>query len=280
MIFFASWLSAALAVQGAGGTTQIPRAPAPPEKTKIVARVDGDPIAAGDLENFLWDWHMYEVREEMIAMRAVELKAKSLGLTASEEEIRRAYDNQLTQMRANLQGGSVEAYLQNRGGSFSRLWMGARREVLLAKIVAQAFKPSEFIFVSTLLVRPASEAATDLGKAIALAQAAYDELQKGAKWVNVFRKYNIEKDAKLDGQIGWVMIAGFPKTTQLEIANLKAGGITKPVQTQFGIQVFRIDRKAADVPATDLEELKKQFVMSGRRTYLENLIKSMKIERF
>ncbi|MHA4915585.1 hypothetical protein, partial [Enterococcus faecium] len=85
--------------------------PAPPEKTKIVARVDGDPIAAGDLENFLWDWHMYEVREEMIAMRAVELKAKSLGLTASEEEIRRAYDNQLTQMRANLQGGSVEAYL-------------------------------------------------------------------------------------------------------------------------------------------------------------------------
>ncbi len=251
-----------------------------PSKDKVVAVVDGFPIHASDIEAELWDWHGYEVMQEAIVNRIIDQKAVGAKLTATDAEIQAAYNAQLEQIKANVgASGDVDTALKERGGSRSRVWLGARREVLLAKLLGAQWQAKDFVSVSTLLVQTASAAASDVGAALAKANEAYSRLQKGDPWPTIFAKYNVNPKAPNDGALGYVQIAKFPEVTQKELPTLKAGQFTKPVQTPYGFQLFRIEKFGKDASATDMANLKNQFVTAQKRTYLDGLIQSAKITR-
>ena len=251
-----------------------------PAKDKVIATVDGIPIHAGDIEQQLWDWHAYEVLQDTIINRIVDQKAVGAKVSVNDKEIQAAYDNQIEQIKANLgPTGDVDQALRDRGGSRSRLWLGARREVQLAKLLGLAWDAKDFVNVSTLLIRSQSESATDVGAAIAKANEAYGRLQKGETWTSVFSHYNAEANVTNNGALGYVQISKFPTVTQKELATLKAGGVTKPVQTGYGFQIFKIEKFARDAAPNEVANLKDQFINAQKRTYLEGLIQSAKVQR-
>lgn len=272
---------ATLALLGQSVPNQKPTLPAAPPADKVVATVDGFSIKASDLERQLWDWHGYEVMQEMIINRIVDAKAEAAKLSATDAEIQRAFDNQIDNLKANLPaGGDIDIFMKERGGNRSRLWLGARREVLLAKLVLSAFKLEDFVSVSTILIRPKSEAVADVTASINRANELYGKLKKGESWNALFPAYNADPNVPNNGLIGYVMLSRFPATTQTELATLKAGDYTKPVQTNFGFQVFRLEKRAKDASTVDIESLKNQYLTTQKRPYLDALTKSAKVTRF
>jgi hypothetical protein len=71
----------------------------------------------------------------------------------------------------------------------------------------------------------------------------------------------------------------FPQSTQLEFKQIKVGGYTKPVLTQYGFQVFRLDMLGKDAKALELDKLKDDYVMANQQAFLNKLTKSAVIVR-
>ena len=274
-------LSFVLAFQGPGtGQITKPALPAPPASDKVIAIVDGFPIKASDAERQLWDWHGYEVLQELIVNQIVDAKAAGANLTATDAEIQAAYLNQIETLKPNVPTGSdVDTFMKERGGNRSRLWLGARREVLISKLVLASMHLEDFVSVSTILVRPASEAVAEVTAAISKSNELYAKLQKGESWNALFPKYNADPNIPNNGLIGYVMLSKFPASTQKELSALKPGQYTKPVQTQFGFQVFRLEKRAKDDSPGEIAGLKNQYVLTAKRGYIDALVKAAKVTR-
>ncbi|MBX3118044.1 MAG: peptidylprolyl isomerase [Fimbriimonadaceae bacterium] len=270
-----------IAFSQAGGQLPAKYQPSLPEPTKVVARVDGKDITAGELMPLLWDWRANEVLEDVIQLRLIKIQAEKLQVTVSQEEIESSLAKQLESVKANLQPGQdLEAYIREQGFPRSRLYLRLHAELLLDKIVLKSFDPNRYVEISTIIVRPKSEAASDLAEAIKKAQEAYDLLKNGSKWEDVLKRYANEPEAlTANGRLGWRMMGVFPKPVQEDLINIKAGDYTRPAQTQNGIQIFRLDRRGKDATGAELEDLKNQHRSEARATILEQIRKDTKIER-
>ena len=111
--------------------------------------------------------------------------------------------------------------------------------------------------------------------------AAYNELLKGKEWDKVLAEVVVDPNIISNkGQIGWRLYSVFPAIVQAEMKKLKVGGLTKPVQTQYGYQIFRVDGFGKDALATELGTLKEQYVTGNQEAFVQDLRKKAKIERF
>lgn len=252
-----------------------------PPATKVVAKIDGKEITAGEIMPFVWDWRANEVLEDVIQLRLVKAQADKLQLSVTEQEIEAALAKQLEGIKASLQPGQdLEQFLLDQGFPRSRLYLRIKAELLLDKIVMKSFDVNRYVEVSTIIVRPKSEAATDLAEAIRLAQEAYDQLKGGAKWEEVLKKYTNEPAAlTANGRLGWRLLGVFPKPVQDEMVMMKIGDVSRPAQTPNGIQLFRLEKRGKEAIGEDLEDLKNQYRAEARQTILDQIRKDAKIER-
>ena len=277
-------LSAALAVASFLVQADIPPKyllPAPKPAT-VVAKVDGVEIRASDVTDLLWQWRSQEAIADLISYQVMKNAAQKEGVTVSDAEVQKEVDLQLGQFTPQvLQGKTIDQYLLEQGFSVSRIWLRVKTELLLNGVAAKDFKPAEYIKVSTIVVRPESTSTKALTDAAAKADLFYDMLKKGDAWEKVLNLSTTDmRTQETKGLVGWRRIDAFPALVQTEFKTGKAGAVTKPVQTQNGFQIFRIEIFGRDAKAQDLADAELVHISSNKAAVANRIRSAAKIERF
>ncbi|MEZ0326174.1 MAG: peptidylprolyl isomerase [Fimbriimonas sp.] len=269
---------ALLALQGPKIPSQhLPDAPLP---GKVLAKVDGVEIRAGDVEALLWDWRGYDVLQDLISFQLIRAEAEKKGVSVPEIEVLKIVDDQINATKASLpKDKDLDTALRERGFPRSRLYMRVKTDLMLQRIAEKEFQPAKFFLVSTMLFKPKSATAADVADAVKRAEAAFKRLGNGEKWEDVLKStQEVQGLVESKGRLGWRTIDAFPEPTITELATAKAGDLTKPVQTGSGIQFFRIDSLGKDAKDRDLEEIRELYMANSRTEILERIKRKGKVD--
>lgn len=270
--------------QATGAFTDIPTdyLAAKGKPTTVMAKVDGVPITQSVVDGLVWDWQSQAILSELIDYQIIKNEAKKQSVTVSVQEIRAAVQNAISQYAQSLPPGTnIDKELRKQGFTKSRIYLSWQAKLLTDKLVMRKFDPKEFVKISTIVIPVASKEATAVGEASNKASAAYKDLTAGKEWKTVLSQYVTEpKVIESNGSMGWRLINAFPAEVQAEMKTLKVGGITKPVQTDYGFQIFKIDGLGKDATAAELTRLKQDYARSSQQSYISSLREKAKIERF
>jgi parvulin-like peptidyl-prolyl isomerase len=277
-------LSAALAVASFLVQADIPAkylTPAP-KPAQVVAKVDGVEIKASDVSDLLWQWRSQEALADLISYQVIKNAAQKENVAVADAEVQKEVDLQLGQFTPQiLQGKTVEQYLLDQGFTPSRIWLRVKTELLLNEIAAKDFKATEYVKVSTIVVRPESTSTKALTDAAKKADLFYDMLAKGDAWEKVLNLSTTDmRTQETKGLVGWRKLDAFPTMVQDEMKAGKTGNITKPVQTANGFQIFRVEVYGKDAKDRDLEEAKLTHVAAVKSAVANRIRSEAKIERF
>ena len=116
------------------------------------------------------------------------------------------------------------------------------------------------------------------------AKAIIEKLKKGADFTDIANEVSEDKGANDGGDLGWftkdTMVAEFSE----EAFKLKKGQFSqKPVQTQFGWHIVKVEdkRKAKPLEFEQVEErLKSQFVMQEAEKMIDSLKRKAKVKNY
>lgn len=252
-----------------------------PAKDKVLAKVDGVEIKAGDVESLLWEWRGQEVVADLVSYQMMKNAASKAKVSVADKEVDDALEQQLAAITPQMTGGKPrDQYLLDQGFTKSRLWMRLKTELLLNKIAALDFKPDEYIKISTIIVKAESTSTASATAAAKKADLFYDKLIKGASWESVLQLSTTDvRTLDANGLVGWRKIEAFPEEVRLEMAKSKAGGYTKPALTANGFQIFRIEMYGRDAKGKDLQDAIDIHVASVRASVLQKIRSESKVER-
>jgi len=255
--------------------------PARPAADAVIAKVNGVPIKASDVEPLVWDWRSNEVVEELTNYHIVRLEAERLGVTVTPAELETETEKALRQLQDSLpQGTSLRSALESQGSAPSRVYVRVRTKLLLDRIVLKSFDPAGFVKISTMIVRPKNEQTVALAEAIKRADDLYARLQKGESWDKVLQATTNEPETlKSAGLLGWRQISAFPEVVRTEMTGLGVGKVTKPAQTVNGFQIFRIEAFGKDAKPEEMESVKDLYLSQARPEVFNKLRSAAKIER-
>jgi peptidyl-prolyl cis-trans isomerase SurA len=93
-----------------------------------------------------------------------------------------------------------------------------------------------------ILIRSSKE---DTIRVQSLADTLYHRLLEGADFGELAKEYSSDEESrKMGGELGWYPVAQMTLEFKEGVKDLKAGQISKPLQSQFGIHILKIlDRK-------------------------------------
>lgn len=276
-------LSAFFALAGMVIQADIPAkylAPAP-KPDQVVATVDGVPIKAADVNDLLWQWRGQEALADLISYQVIKNAAIKESVAVPDAEVQKVMDDQFAQITPQMtQGKPAEQYLLEQGFTRSRLWIRIKTELLLNQIAKKDFKAADYVKISTIVVRPESTATKALTDAIKKADLFYDMLTKNEPWAKVLNLSSTDaRTLESNGLVGWRRIDAFPATVQEEMQSLKTGGVTKPVQTSNGIQIFRVEQFGKDAKGTDLSQAELTHIGATKNGVAARIRSAAKIEK-
>jgi peptidyl-prolyl cis-trans isomerase C len=85
------------------------------------------------------------------------------------------------------------------------------------------------------------------------ARAAIEQLAAGRDFGDVARRLSTDSAASVGGDLGYTAASSLPTDAQAALAQVKTGGLTAPVQTVNGFEVYRlIDRRTQ--PLADVQD--------------------------
>ncbi|HVT13382.1 MAG TPA: peptidylprolyl isomerase [Fimbriimonadaceae bacterium] len=274
-------LTLAVAFLQGGPSGDLPASIRPTKPTGVVARVNGVDITAADVEPLLWDWWGADAIQDLITYQLVKAEAGKLRINVSDKDVETELDKFMQNYSKQLKEGvTAETVLARQGLTRSRMFLRFRAQMLARAIVDRSFAPTKMVKVSTLLIKPINEQASSVSDAIKRADEAYQRLKKGEKWDVIFPAYNADQRANATkGLVGWRELSVFPVTVAEELAKLKPGEVTSPAQTEYGIQIFKLELAGKDAKGQDLEEMKSMYAQAGESQLMNRLTKEAKIER-
>jgi len=268
------------ALQGSGDVPAKynPHAPA---KDKVLAKVNGKEIKAEDVEDLLWQWRGQEALADLTSYQMMKDAATKRNVSVTDDEVEKAMTAQLAQVAQGMPAGAnLDDYILSQGFTKSRFWMRLKTQLLLDKMAAVDFKATDYVKISSMVVKPESITSASLQNAAKKADLFYDKLIKGAKWEDVLNLSTTDTnvlDAK--GLLGWRRIDAFPEVVRNELLTLKPGGYTKPAQMPSGFQIFRLEMFGKDAKGKDLDDAIAIHAVSNRAKVLEKIRSESKVER-
>jgi len=270
-----------IALQTGGIQLGIPNLKPAPDKDQVLVKVNGQEIRASDIAALLWDVKADEILNEVTYFQLAKAEADKLGIFLTGKEIDDGVQRELDAMKANLAPGqTLEQVMVSSGQTRARLYLAVKTSLLLTKIAFAEFDPKLYVKVSTIIIKPASNSATDLASAIKIAQGAYDRLQKGDAWEAVVDDVVTDEAGRESrGRLGWRLLSAFPDDVRSEIGLLKANQFSKPAQIQNGIQFFRIDKFGKDLAKEDLDQMRIEMTEALRLQAVTKIRRTMTIER-
>ena len=250
--------------------------------SNVIAKVNGHPLTVGDIDPYLWDWRHKEVEQDFINYLMVKTAADAAGISVTPEEVQSALDAFLKRYQATLRPGQTLAdALDAQGSSQSRLFLREESQLLLKKLMLKGFSSADYVKVSTVIFGGPADKGDLLAQDLKKANDAYSSLQKGGSWKAALAQGTTHPGAdNPDGSLGWRPKSVFPKDARDQFAGLAPGGFTKPEQTPFGVQIFRLDELGANAKGQDASDLATYFLDSNRTSFLQQLRQRTKIERY
>lgn len=282
MVLFSVLAAANLALQTAAFQFSIPNLPKAPAAESVLMKVNGQDLKAKDVQDLLWDVRGEEIITDLVFYMLAKQEGDKLGIIVTQGEIEDGVKQELKRIEANLLNGqSLEQALVTQGQTQNRLYLGVKTSLLLTKIAMKDFDIKTYIKISTIWVKPKTNAASDVANTIQVMQKAYDRINAGEPWEKLVDELVVDPAGRASrGLLGWRPFSAFPDTVVPELNSLAKGKITKPVQTQNGIQMFRIETKGSEASKEDIESLKNELGDTLRMQVVNRLRKNMKIEQF
>jgi len=282
MRFLIPFAIALVAFQGSSLDDELPakyrvKSPAP---DTVVARVNGVAITAKDVEPLLWEWRGADATQDLITYQVIKSEADKDKVAVSDADVDAQVSAYLDQAGKGQTPAAVENAMAAQGLTRSRLFLRFKDKMLVDKIVDRSFAPDDMVDISTLVFKPISNLAKDISDAIKKANDAYAELKGGATWDKVFTENNAASRATPSkGMVGWRMLSAFPPPVADELKTLKPGQVTKPAQTENGIQIFLLNIAGKDAKGRDFDEMKQIYQQTGEAQLGKKLHDGAKIER-
>jgi hypothetical protein len=270
-----------IALQTGGIQLGIPNLKPAPDKDQVLVKVNGQEIRASDIAALLWDVKADEILNEVTYFQLAKAEADKLGIFLTGKEIDDGVQRELDAMKANLAPGqTLEQAMVSSGQTRARLYLAVKTSLLLTKIAFAEFDPKLYVKVSTIIIKPASNSATDLASAIKIAQGAYDRLQKGDAWEAVVDDVvTDEAGRETRGRLGWRLLSAFPDDVRSEIGLLKANQYSKPAQIQNSIQFFRVEKFGKDLAKEELDQMRIDLTEPLRLQAVNKIRRTMTVER-
>ncbi len=117
----------------------------------------------------------------------------------------------------------------------------------------------------------------------AFANAVMARLKKGEKFEQLAAKESLDSSKERGGDLGWFTPATMVKPFAEAVMSLKKGEMTaKPVQTQYGWHIIRLDdtREVQPPPFDQVKAQLGQVVMAKKfKGYSDELLKTAKVEK-
>lgn len=254
--------------------------PAKPAPDAVIAKVNGEEIRAKDLESLIWQWTAQQAATEVVTHMLVRQDAVAQGVSVTDEQVEAALNERMEVARRQVPTGqTLEQVMRDSGLTRSRLYLRVKTDLLMEGVITKSFSASNFVRVSTIIVPIENAQIEALGKAIRTAQGAYDRLKKGDKWDDVLAATTTNENVlQSKGLLGWRELTAFPAPVQEELKSIQIGDVTKPAQTQNGIQLFRLEGRGVNASKDEVAELRKMVLQGGRERYLNGLRSKARIE--
>jgi peptidyl-prolyl cis-trans isomerase SurA len=207
----------------------------------------------------------YRILTRMIERRLQMQHAKTKGVDASEEDLRRtAMDLQQRGTPVNLDDPKQKNELKEQ----LILLTLENREVRTGVMVSDAdirrfyeshltlfMLPEEYRISQILMLPRKNESRKELR---ARAREAHDQLRKGVEFDDVALRYSDAPDATRGGALGFIRQGEMDPPIERAVAALQPGQVSDPVETAEGIQIIRLDEKKS-AQFRPLEEVKNEM---------------------
>lgn len=215
------------------------------------------------------------IRKQLMVRKLIEESIRSKAALPKAEEVKSYFDK-------------IKAAVGGDKAVFAGLDEEATQDLMA---VAQRFKEftAERARVRHILFKFDENAPlTEKNKALKNAEDVKKELDAGADFEDAALKYSDDTEsARKGGDLGYVIKGMLPKELDEISFQLALGEISKPVGTQFGYHLLRVDEKRIaqklkyDAVKDDLEQLLTQTNFGKElAAYLKDLRKDAKIENF
>ena len=226
-------------------------------------------------ENLTREQFREQIRKQLMVRKLVEESIRAKAAQPSEEEIKSYFEK-------------VKAVVGGDKGVLAGLDEEAAQDLAA---VAQRFKEitAERIRVRHILVRLEENApAADKAAALKKAEDIKKELDAGGDFEELADKRSDDKDsASKGGDLGFVVRGMLPAEIDAKAFSLPLGEVSKPVSSQFGYHLLRVDEKRIavklkyDQVRDDLGQLLMQASFGKELAgYLKDLRKEAKIQIF
>jgi parvulin-like peptidyl-prolyl isomerase len=232
---------------------------------------------AGELkkENITPEQFRERIKKQLMVRKLIEETIRGKAAAPGEGEIKAYFDR-------------VKAAVNGDKTVFNGLDEEAAQDLAA---VSQRFKEvtAERIRVRHILFKLEENAPlTEKSAALKKAEEAKKELDAGGDFEELAEKYSDDKESsKKGGDLGYVVKGMLPKEIDEKAFALGLGEVSKPVGTQFGYHLLRVDEKRIaqklkyDQVRDDLEQLLTQANFGKELAgYLKDLRKEAKIENF
>jgi len=214
-----------------------------------------------------------EVLQQMINTELLYLKIREdTTIHVTPEEIERAIDMQIQQIKGNLSDEEFAKKLKEAGFTLESYRRFLREEIkktlyiqkyvewkikpkikVEEKEIEEAYRrladslatPPEFkLAVISLMVKPSASVEQEY---YAKAKRIYQQLKKGAKWEEMVQKYSDDRQsAQMGGDLGIVPKNALPPDFVREIERTPEGSYTKPLRGTQGYHIFYVKAKRDD----------------------------------
>lgn len=243
-----------------------------PGADEVVATLNGKPILASEVNKVLWDWVGYPMTQQVIGMMMVEEAAKDAGVSVSDEEVRKAVDEQLTQYKANIpEGRTFEQHLRAMGIPYSQVWVQVRQSMLFERIAMKDFKPEALRKLAHIVIKPKDFSDRARQDAMNKANEIIAWAKGGETWASLVEQHSEDIATKpLNGSLGWVGPHVLPEDIMAAAASAQTGAIIGPFVTSDGIVVIKVEN-AGPPPENELEAAKNAYLQRAQMLLQQKL---------
>jgi foldase protein PrsA len=292
------WLNVAAKSGGPGS-----KAPVPPDYTDCIAQLkksaakpqEGQPKQSDADYKKQCEQQYKQLKDQvlglLISFEWIEREAKDQGVSVTDAEVKKSFEEQKKQ--SFPKEADYQKFLKDQGQTNEDVLMRVRLDMLSQKIRDKVTKGKDKVTdqqiedyynknksqfaqperrdLSIVLTKPKDKEKAEQAKA---------ELESGASFKEVAKKYSIDDASKAQGgKLPAVAKGQQEKAFDDAIFKAKKGKIEGPVKTQFGWYVFRVD-KVSKASQQSLEEAKptiKQVLASqGQQKALDQFVKDFR----
>jgi foldase protein PrsA len=295
---FEHWMNVAAKSQGPDAAV-----PVPPDYTDCIAQLkknaakpkEGQPKQTDADYKKQCEQQYKQLRDQvlglLISFEWIEREAEDQGVKVTDAEVKKSFEEQKKQ--SFPKEADYQKFLKDQGQTNEDVLMRVRLDLLSQKIRDKVTKGKDKVtdqqiedYYNKNKSQFAQPERRDLSivltkpKDKAKAEQAKQELENGASFKEVAKKYSIDDASKAQGgKLPAVAKGQQEKAFDDAIFKAKKGKISGPVKTQFGWYVFRVD-KVAKASQQSLQEAKatiKQVLASqNQQKALDEFVKDFR----